>query len=1605
MTDPGKLGPAVVLVSLIAVCVVQRPGLRAAQPAGGPRPAAADAEGPDEDLEAVEQPRRAAVGVFGRADRTAQQWLTGGRQLLELGRYAEAMRLLGAILDETSLRRTDDYFLPPDSPSSDGQADWLNRSLKTEARLLIGQSPRAGREAYELQFGALARHLCTEAALAGDAEGLAAVSRRYFHTEAGHDATFLLGLQRYDHARPLAAALILERLRKNSLRAARYEPALSLIQAACWARSGMPDTAREVLHRLKQYRVSGQVEIGGRNVDLFGEDTDPLVWLGQVAGLETLREPDRSEAWTMLRGNAVRNASASGEYPVLSLCWRVTTTDDPFVETLLEQFRHDDEEQDRVGLPGLHPLVVRDTVLMRTVLTLQGVDLVTGKRIWEVPTDDPFDSFRHSSPQTLLESGPQIERGLRLRMWADATYGTLSSDGELVFNLQDLRLDLGGWQTRILFQNRGGATARSYVPWNRLAAYRIRSGKLAWQIGGPPAAREEPLAGAFFLGPPLPLMGSLYSIAEKEGEIRLVVLDAQSGELAWGQRLAEADRPLLLEPIRRFMGVSPSFSPTHGVLVCPTSNRSVVAVDLATRSLRWGYAYSPVDDRDQPDVRFFAVRRHLDASARQRWFDSGTLVADDYVLLTPADSDELHCLNVADGKLVWKLPRGDALYLACVHNGTAVLVEEGLLRAVKLAAPLVDGRPQPAWEGRTVRFPTGVHPSGFGFASGGFYHVPLSSAEVMTVNLDSGEVAHVAKSRDGHTPGNLVCYKDRIISQRSTVLDAFWESDTLRREISGRLARNADDASALLLQGQILWDDGQLADATQCFRRAHVLGSPEARELLRSALLDGLREDFAAYRGASTELEKLVDAPEQRATLLRLMAAGFEESGEHRQALDRYIQLMDLDGPQPDLVSVSRDRSLRLDRLVQVRLADLRGKMSASDLQYFDRLIQSRRAEATAEEDPRQLARYLDYFGAQPDAEGALGELADKLAKTGEFLRAELALRKLGRADSPQQAASALARWAGVLREAGRTDDAATCYRWLEERFADVPCLDGKKIEEWKAKLPANSTVRRAMAGPESWASGQVECAVTGPDAPVPSSYHRQMLRFTEGRAPFFQDTDITLDRQKAALVATDGYGRQRWLLSLAEEAEQNQFRVSAGFMRLHSQDHLLLVSMAGKLLAVDSLGTPQHKGPRVVWTRDLAARQDASRRDHRARVVMANLPAGAARFLTQPFSERGTALPLAVSDELVCISQFRHLIAMDPATGETVWSRHDLKPDSRVFGDHQFVFVVPPEGTAATVLATRDGSLLGQREIPASQIATLGCRILAQHDVDGHEQLRLHDPWDGTTLWSSREFTPGSQITLVDQQAAAVFEPEGRLALIDLAEGRPIVDTQLGQASEILRLSVLSAPGLYFAVAHLQDSEDELVRTVQPIGGVSSETIERARVYAFDDQGKALWPSPLEIEDQCLPLDQPELLPVLAFVCAYKEPLPTGRTETGTSLLCVDKRTGRVVCEEHFKWRNSTFHAVGDPEKQTVQIQLQRATVTLTFTDKPWKDQTSSGDVPKTFDAVFRALRNAAAGKPTGPRRSHVITEVEQPEDLPPLPPPISDGGEDQKTEANRDQ
>lgn len=1470
--------------------------------------------------------------VFVPADRTVLRLLDRARLLLEQERYAEAVRCLGAILDSP-----EDYFFQPD------HAGPVHLSLKSEAQRLLGEMPRAGSELYELQYGARARQLLNEAATKGDAAALTEVSRRFYHTRAGYEATLLLGLDHMDHGRWLAAALVLQRLRDTSPMANQFEPTLSLAIATSWLRSGSPERAQAALVELKVRAPHGKVVIAGKEVALFKEAAEAIGWLTNLIGRSPQLNGVKPDNWAMLHGNAARNAASVASGPLLSLRWRVPTTDHPYVEALIRQLQEVDHDRDEWTVPGLHPLVVDDVLLMRTAQTLLAVDFSTGKRIWEVPVDDPFEPLLNPEPDTPYSRSHQLEQGLGLRLWGDTTYGTLSSDGKLVFTIEDLRLESGNtYVTGMFFRGQRQDEEQGPKSHNRLAAYDIHTGKLQWHLGGSPEEFGLPQAGAFFLGPPLPLLDQLFAIAEVKGEIRLLALDAQSGSQLWSQQLADVDRDILNNLLRRLSGVSPSYA--NGILVCPTSNRSIVAMELASRSLLWGYTFAAESESNQ-QAMFFAMHGMVDPSPAGRWTDSSLIIADGRVLATPVESNEIHCLNLVDGKLLWKRSRQDDLYLACEHQGKVVLVGKQRVRALNLD----DG--QAAW---SIDLPSGSRPSGTGYLSEGVYYVPLSSAEIMAIDVKAGRVDNVSKSRRGSVPGNLVCYKGMVVSQRADAVEVFYQLEALKNLVDERLAKTTDVPAALRLRGEILWHEGRLDAAIAAFHQSLAAKTdPTTRDLLRDVYFDGLRTDFASHRKRVAEIERLIDNPCQQAMFLRLMALGYEKAGEHRTALAQYQKLIEVDHGNRDLDAIDPTLSVRRDRWLQVRLAALRDTGSEAIREAVDQFVQTQWKASQAEGTTDALQRFLAYFDNHPVAEEARPLLIRKLRTSGRLLEAEFLLLRQLQASDPRHAGAALAELADLLRTAERPRDAAICYARLQEQFGDVPCLEGKTGKQLVAALPAADPIRRWLQTP-TWPTARVDVTRRGSAASASRHVLPSNLEYAGARGPFFTDVTMELQRQPDTLIARDGLGSPLWQMEMSNTVGQDDFSFSRGLMRVAVQGHLTLVAMADKLLALDTLAPSSTKSPQLLWKQDSnGTASDLAGRAVPVRVRVANVAGRVQRLHVSANADMPINLPETINEQLVCLRQYHRCVALDPTTGEVLWQRQDIRPDSFLFGDQQYLFVVTNGISKAKVLRALDGELLGEREVPASldRTFTFGRRMLVWRDNGEQGTLEMIDAWTGKPVWPAKRFPGGAQLHRVADEAVALLEPAGRFLLVNLNTGQSVIDAQLKPQSPLCELFVLPSPQQYLVIVQGPEGERNANRHTHALPGSGSQRITKAQVYAFDREGQSMWASPVEVEDQFLPLDQPSHLPVLVFASIVQERRADQRIlTTNTHVLGIDKRNGHEICKEVLSNSSNGLTLVGNPEKQTVEFQLQRETITLAFSD----------EAATASQAIWKAIRRA---------------------------------------------
>ena len=288
--------------------------------------------------------------------------------------------------------------------------------------------------------------------------------------------------------------------------------------------------------------------------------------------------------------------------------------------------------------------------------------------------------------------------------------------------------------------------------------------------------------------------------------------------------------------------------------------------------------------------------------------------------------------------------------MGCIDRDKVVLVGRHALRAVRLA----DGKP--GWDGRLVNLPNDGTPSGLGVLSGdGQYFVPLSSNEVVAVDIAAGKIAKLSESRRGGLPGNLICHQGKLISEGVEGVDCYPLADAAKAEVQRRSGRKSQRCPGAGPCG-----------AKSCWTPANDRRPSPASAAHISCTRSNALATCCAMRcwtdcgrslhliaAAARKFERLLDNASERTAFLRLKADGLRRAGELAAALECYRNLLDLQpDPQP-LDQVDKTLLVRRDRWVESRLADLREAAGAEWLAKIDELA----VIATRASGPRSLRR------------------------------------------------------------------------------------------------------------------------------------------------------------------------------------------------------------------------------------------------------------------------------------------------------------------------------------------------------------------------------------------------------------------------------------------------------------------------------------------------------------------------------------------------------------------------------------------------------------------------------------------------------------------------
>lgn len=1516
--------------------------------------------------------------TFRSAPRPLRQRLVRASQAIDERRFGDAVVELGVLLAEEETGDDIGADVGQDFFYGSINTTVVRSSLKGEAQRLLGSLPESARELYELQFGADAKELLNLAAASGDINQLTEVTRKYFHTEAGYEATLLLGRLQLDRGHPLAAAMCLQRLLAVPNAARRFEPELSLVSAACWARANQPERARKTLEGLYAQFPDFALQVGGEQVTDSPSSSRIEVWLTkQLAGKST-RDVQGATNWLMFRGNAARNAASAGGLLLPSFRWRVPTAADPTDESLIEEIRVDKIEQGIAALPSVQPLAIGDVVLMRTPERLLAIDFETGKRVWEYPwwsasSDDISLTNRSNSGGEELAA--RREKRFQ-RLWQDAPYGQLSSDGESVYMLDELQpaTPMGG----TFRPGIGGMRFRSQdspKSNNQLVALDLaRQGSLRWMVGAETGLDEPKLAGAFFLGPPLPLSGHLYVLVELGEDILLVVLDSATGKQEWSQQLGHVEStPIDEDILRRLAGATPSFA--DGVLICPTSAGSVVAVDIATRSLMWGYQYKQVQRTNQ-----FAFNRGFgipqDQSER-RWQDASVTISDGAALVTPVDEEKIICLdlNMEKGKARWEADRdndlADALYIGCIHEGRALVVCKHKLVALNMQ----DGKP--AWaQPLDLRRDESEMPSGRGFQSGDFFYLPTTTSALLKVSLSDGKL--VSRTATPAPLGNLICYRNEVITHSAGSVETYFQIEPLRTRVAKQLEENANDPWALARQGELFLNDGKSEEALGVLRRAHELDPDDdaVRSLLVSTFLAAIKIDFAAHRELSVQVQPLIDLPSQLAEFWRLTAAGYHATGELSLAVDAYLALADVDSKsiigtdvsEPPLIEQDSNWSVRSDRWIQARLAQL--------FESEDEVVRSKlsayiadRAAASGNRTLAELQHDLDHFGFHPACDAIRLVYADRLIEANRLVDAELLLVPLRDRGDRTLAGAAIARLALLYKRAGETADAAKLYEELGNQFASIACIGETTGAALLAQAQADAALRDDFGVKRSWPWGAVEIEESPSQSSSESLSRLMTLPVYTDRGTSSGGTIFGFDTRFNAIVARDRSGNKLMDVSI-ERVRQN------GLDQAHLLGKLGIVYFGADLIGVDMLANTLARNEPVRWRLAVTSRTSDLERARPFQPPFDPLP----RPLQTNLDDTGHAVSSLgpVTRQGVVYQRNRTLNCVDPLTGRLAWSQSGIEQGSTISGDADFVVAIPPSVDVATFYRMADGKLLGQRPLPAEANRwTAVERFVLAWDANGDRyRLYLRDIWAERDVWSE-DVSNDAKATLTEDGMLALLDTNGRFVMHSLTSDQVLIRTRLERDELLHSLRVVPSGDDYILFANSELTQNQTnSRTVRNAHSFNAP-VATSRMYIIDRAtGTLRWQVPAFIDEHGFVLQQPSNSPALWFVrnVSNSQAVLSPDNVKQASVLCIDRRDGRVLySKEDISTQINEFNVASNQSGTKSTIALPGQSITVTFTDAPTpptppaqtgaaSSLTSSGStLANMAGALFNSLKQRA--------------------------------------------
>ena len=1497
-----------------------------------------------------------------------QQW---SEATLALG------NLLGLEAQGKELEAGQDYFI------FTGQDDRISiqGTVLRSAHELLAKLPEEGLKVVELRYGVKASQMLEDAIASADWNRIQEIASRYSFTRAGQDAGLIIAERDLGDGNVREAAKGLFRiLSMDSARKRLGEPLGLMTIATCQA-ARLDSVAREALRLTRAEFPAFTTEWNGAKLGWNDKTTDESILqsLSQEP-ISLLAKPVTRPAYP--GGDSLRNADTQAGLPLPILRWHVE---------LHESFQHKDNldralkkqlgERKSVLIPTRYPIAVDPWVLVPTYdQRVLAIDSKTGLVGWPcvfsgMPLGFSMDRFTGRDAFSLGMPAPDY---LVRRVWGDTSVGQIASDGERLFTLSELpAVDVAESFAQ-------GPNARLMRPlgirtFNVLQAWSIgNQGKLVWEAGGANGGNAPDLAGALFLGAPLPYRGELLSLIELNGDIYLISCSPETGKLLWRQPIAaNLGTTISLDAQRRSYGASPAAD--GSIIVCPTLSGFLVAYDMNTRELLWQYRYAM-----NPNLSAGASFNFIGGmDAREsnptvpRSVETSVLLHEGVAIFAPPNGNTVTAISLSDGKELWQLSFDDPIplrYIAGASGDTVALMQNTSVLGIDLRT----GKPK--W--KQIAFPDETQVVGRSVRRGNRLLVPLSNQEIFEIDLGKGTIEN--RVRVVKPLGNLMVVDDRLISASPFQLDCYSIRDVFETRLIEELQRDGETVRSLVKQGELYLASGKIDESLEVLEKAYTStpSDPEVRLRLVEVATLALRNDFDKYVDRVQRYQDLtldLDLP----SYLRILIHGLEKQDRFEEALVKLLELSDArlnrridqmsDGQDVDM---NAQWTVQEDRWIATRIARCVEKLSAESLQKLEPIIRKRLASEMDLD--RGVAKLrLEHLQSLPQSEILRLSVARGIMKASgveaEHLLHQTTIRSgQENALSPERK-SLLAE---IYLRSNRPflalryvdGDADALQRLIEKssndnrNYAMRGDVDARQVAQFAA-------LAKSIETKHAWPTG----AVTVTDETPENNAVRQFDLMSDAA-----NLCVRAETIGDSFEHWQGYyGVGAFQFSNNITMEQFQQQVDAGDLdrstvpRMFAVDSMVFLELRNQLIAIDTLQAFNRQQDGQLWSNNFGEEsQEVERGRGRTNVIERNvwgLPIQRRSFRVATASRYG--IVILNNDELSCL---------DLHTGSRLWNQSGFR-NATFMREGNTLYAFQPSTGQILHLDIRDGMLLQSTDSGQKgwlPFASVGKRWLfsperaSNGDRASEMKLRLVEPGTGQTLLE-REHTPDTRLAIVDNAGVVSLRNDGQLFYwyVDTAtENSYSVDVE-GKFST-LSAQVFGDVALILPYAGSMELERISVNpstrtdmSVAPCGG---------RLFAISIQdGKPVWERSQRVKHFLFPLSQSRESPAAVFVRRLSLTKVRGQNLDFTSIAMVDVKTGRLLYQKHDlpAVRGEAFRQRIAPNENAMVLKYLGNTLTVRWTDDttglaPANQTEEIGDLdPETFRSeIEKKLDEASA-------------------------------------------